>query len=122
MAEGFLRHLAGDRFEAHSAGTFPSQVNPLAIEVMREKGIDISRQRSKNVTEYVGQHFPYIITVCDNAKEHCPIFPGPAIRLHWSFQDPAAAKGGEAERIPIFRLVRDQIERRIRGLISGEER
>jgi arsenate reductase len=119
MAEGYLRHLAGDRFEAHSAGTNPSQVNALAIEVMREKGIDISQQRSKNVTGYVGKHFPYIITVCDNAKEHCPIFPGPAIRLHWSLPDPADARGTHEEQLAVFRTVRDQVEARIREFLAN---
>lgn len=118
MAEGFLRHLAGEEFEAHSAGIMPSQVNPFAIEVMREKGIDISQQNSKNVTGYVGKHFPYIITVCDNAKEHCPVFPGPAIRLHWSLPDPAEAQGSREERLSVFRSVRDDIESRIRNFVT----
>src|SRR5208282_2114306 len=89
IAEGFLRAFGGDKYEAHSAGTEPSSVNPLAVEVMREVGIDISEHRSKNVTEYLGQHFPLVITVCGNADEHCPIFPGPCIRKHWPFEDPA---------------------------------
>lgn len=76
MAEGYLRHLAGDRFAVESAGTLPSHVNPLAIRAMKEKGIDISGHRSKNVTEFLGQHFTYVITVCDNARQQCPIFPG----------------------------------------------
>jgi arsenate reductase len=118
MAEGFLRHLNGERFEAYSAGTQPSRVNPMAIEVMAEKGIDISQHRSKNATEYLGRHFPYIITVCDNAKEHCPIFPGPSIRLHWSLPDPAEAQGTHEEKLAMFRAVRDEVEARIREFVS----
>ncbi|HEY3930675.1 MAG TPA: arsenate reductase ArsC [Candidatus Koribacter sp.] len=119
MAEGFLRHYAGNRFDVQSAGTQPSTVNPLAISVMREKGIDISSHRSKNAAEFLGHHFRYIITVCDNAREHCPIFPGPSIRLHWSFADPAEAAGSEAERLPVFRAVRDEIEKGIREFLSA---
>ena len=103
MAEGFLRSLGGDRFEAHSAGTRPSTLNPMAVKAMSEAGIDISRQWSKNASEYLGTHFPYIITVCDNAKESCPIFPGNGIRLHWPFEDPAGSHGqrrGTSRRIP----------------------
>ncbi len=118
MAEGFLRHIAGERLEAHSAGTNPTTVNPLAIAVMREKGIDISQHRSKNAAEYLGQHFHYVITVCDHANEHCPIFPGSSIRLHWSFPDPASATGTEEERLPVFRSVRDDIEAKIRHFVQ----
>src|SRR6266496_5883600 len=103
MAEGFLRALAGKSFEAHSAGTRPSVVNPLAIEAMREVGVDISKQRSKNVADYVGTHFQFVITVCDNAKEQCPIFPGPSIREHWPFHDPADAQGSREEKSAVFR-------------------
>jgi len=113
MAEGFLRSLAGDAYEPHSAGTKPSVVNPLAVEAMRESGVDISAQRSKNVSEYAGQHFPLVITVCDNAKEHCPIFPGPCSREHWPFDDPAEAAGTEEQRLAVFRRVRDEIRARI---------
>ncbi len=118
MAEGFLRAYGGDAYEAHSAGTTPSAVNPLAIEVMREAGVDISHQRSKNVTEYLGQHFPVIITVCDNAAKNCPIFPGPAVRMHWPFQDPAEATGTPEERIALFRKVRDEIAARIQSWVA----
>src|ERR1041385_7696158 len=90
MAEGILRDLAGDRFDVESAGIEPSHVRPEAIEAMREIGIDISSHRSKSVDEFVDQQFDYIITVCDNAKETCPVFPGNAKRIHWSFDDPAA--------------------------------
>jgi arsenate reductase len=121
MAEGFLRHLAGEQFEAHSAGTRPTQVNPGAIAVMREKGIDISHHRSKNVAEYLEQPFSYIITVCDNAKEQCPIFPGPSIRLHWSLPDPADAEGTYEAKLEVFRSVRDDIESRIRSFLAGSD-
>ena len=119
MAESFLRQMAGERFNAHSAGTNPTSVNPLAIAVMGEKGIDISQHRSKNATEYLEQRFRYIITVCDHANEHCPIFPGPSIRLHWSFADPAAAKGTEEERLRVFRRVRDEIQDKIRSFVEA---
>ncbi len=118
MAEGFLRAFGGDSYEAHSAGTAPSTVNPLAVEVMREAGVDISQQRSKNVTEYLGQHFPVIITVCDNAAKNCPIFPGPALRLHWPLQDPAEATGRPEEKIAIFHKVRDEIALRVRSWLT----
>ena len=118
MAEGFLRAMAGDRYEAHSAGTNPSAVNPMAIEVMREVGIDISGHRSKNVSEYLGQHFPYIVTVCDNAKEHCPIFPGPATREHWPFEDPADAEGDDNERRKVVRRVRDEIRVKVKEFVG----
>ena len=118
MAEGFLRAYGGDEYEAHSAGTKPSTVNLLAVEVMRELRIDLSGQRSKNVTEYVGQHFPLVVTVCDNAKEHCPIFPGPCIREHWPFEDPAGAMGTREEQLAVFRDVRDQISERVRAFVA----
>jgi arsenate reductase len=118
MAEGFLRSYGGDQYEAHSAGTEPSAVNPLAVDVMREVGIDISGHRSKNVTEYLGQHFPIVITVCDNAAEHCPIFPGPCIRKHWPFEDPAKSIGTDEARLKVFRRVRDEISTRIQSWIA----
>lgn len=113
MAEGFLRHFYSKKYEAYSAGTKPSIVNPNAIKVMAENGIDISQQQSKSVSEYSGQSFDKVITVCDNAKESCPIFPGKSERLHWSFIDPAEATGIEEERLKVFREVRDQIESKI---------
>lgn len=115
MAEGWLRHLAGDRFEVYSAGTHPSSVNPLAIEAMRERGIDMSAHRSKSVSEFLNQPFDYVITVCDDAAEACPIFPGPAQRIHWSFADPAAVQGSHDERLAAFRDVRDSLEARLAG-------
>jgi arsenate reductase len=115
MAEGLLRQLAGDRFEVFSAGSRPSAVNPLAIAAMGERGIDIGRQRSKSVAEFLGQPFDYVITVCDNAAESCPVFPGPAERIHWSLPDPAAAQGSDQERLAAFRGVRDDLEQRFRS-------
>lgn len=108
IAEGLLRH-AGDRFEVESAGTKPSQVRPEAIAVMKELGIDISGHRSKSVDEFAERKFDYVLTVCDNAKESCPIFPGHANRIHRDFEDPAAAGGSENERLAVFRRVRDQL-------------
>ena len=118
MAEGFLREYGGDAYDAHSAGTKPSMVNPLAVRAMSEVGIDISGHRSKNVAEYLGQHFPFVITVCDNAKEHCPIFPGPCVREHWPFDDPAEAQGSEEERMEFFCRVRDEIAARVREFVA----
>jgi arsenate reductase (thioredoxin) len=109
MAEGLLRHDAGERFEVFSAGAKPSQVRAEALEVMRELGIDISGHRSKSVDEFTGQQFDYILTVCDNAKESCPIFPGQAVTIHRSFEDPAALQGPAGERLALFRRIRDEI-------------
>ena len=120
MAEGLLRHIAGDRFEVFSAGTRPAGLNPNAVAAMAEIGIDISRHRSKSVDELSGQQFDYVITVCDNAKESCPIFPGTARRLHYSFPDPAAAQGSGEEKMAVFRRVRDQIGERLREFLRNE--
>jgi arsenate reductase len=109
MAEGLLRHDDGERFEVASAGTKASFVRTEAIAVMNELGIDISGHRSKNVAEFDGQQFDYVITVCDNARETCPVFFGTAEKLHHSFADPAAVEGSEAERLAAFRQVRDQL-------------
>jgi arsenate reductase len=119
MAEGLLRELAGERMEVYSAGSRPSVVNPLAIEAMRERGIDISGHGSKHLGEYLAQPFDYVITVCDSAAEGCPAFPGPARRIHWSFPDPAAAQGSNAERMEVFRSVRDDIEGRLRDWLAA---
>ena len=113
MAEGLLRALAGDRFEAMSAGTEATHVRPLAIRAMRERGVDISGQESKTLDRYLREPFDYVITVCDDANEACPFFPGAANRLHWSFEDPSRAKGSEEERLAVFRSVRDRIRQRI---------
>jgi len=119
IAEGWLRHLPGERFDVFSAGTKPSVVNPLAIQVMHEVDIDISGHRSKSVTEFVDQPFDYVITVCDQAAEACPVFPGPAQRLHWSFPDPAAVRGDESMRLQAFREVRDGLKDRLTGWIAS---
>lgn len=118
MAEGLLRHDGGQAFEVLSAGVEPSRVRPQAIEAMREIGIDISSQRSKSVDEFAGQAFDYVITVCDNARESCPVFPAATVRLHWSFDDPAAALGDETARLAVFRRVRDEIRSRLREFIE----
>ena len=115
MAEGILRHDSGDKFEAFSAGTNPGSVRPEAIEAMREIGIDISSHHSKSVDEFTGQDFDYVITVCDNAAENCPVFPGRTIRIHQSFEDPPPATHGDYEsRMVIFRRVRDEIREWLR--------
>jgi len=115
MAEGLLRHDAGDHFDVFSAGVKPSSVRSEAIAVMRELDIDMSQHRSKHVDEFVAQEFDYVLTVCDNARESCPIFPGAAVRMHNSFADPAAANGSEAERLALFREIRDQIRDYLRS-------
>jgi arsenate reductase len=109
MAEGLLRHDAGDRFEVFSAGTNPSQVRSEAITAMHELGIDISEHRSKSVDEYSSQPFDYVLTVCDNARESCPIFSGRSIQIHHSFEDPAAVQGSREERLAAFRRIRDEL-------------
>jgi arsenate reductase (thioredoxin) len=113
MAEGLLRHEAGDRFEVFSAGTHPSLVRPEAIAVMQEIGIDISGHRSKSVDEFTGQDLDTVITVCDHARESCPVFPGHTLRLHWPFEDPASVQGTETQRRDAFRKIRDRIHGRI---------
>ena len=117
MAEGLLQHMAGDRFEVESAGVSPTRVRPEAIEAMREIGIDISTHRAKSVDEFAGREFDYVITVCDNANEQCPVFPGETKRIHWSFDDPVAAEGDERARLAVFRRVRDEIQERLRQFI-----
>ena len=119
MAEGLLRHEAGDRFEVYSAGTRPSAVRPEAIAVMNEIFIDISGHRSKPVEEFAGQELDYVITVCDNARESCPVFPAKTLRMHWPFEDPAIVEGSDAERKAAFRKVRDQIHGRIMVFLGG---
>jgi arsenate reductase len=121
MAEGLLRHEGGDRFEVFSAGTKPSVVRPEAIAVMNEIGIDISDHRSKSVDEFIGQPLDVVITVCDNARESCPVFPGATKRLHWPFEDPAATQGSEEERKAAFRRIRDRIHGRIMVFVDGNE-
>jgi arsenate reductase len=118
MAEGLLRSLGGDRFDVVSAGTKPSVVRSEAITVMSELGIDMSRHRSKHVQEFDGQHFDYVITVCDNANESCPLFPGDTERMRWSVPDPAVIEGSETERLAAFRRVRDALAESLRRFIG----
>jgi arsenate reductase len=118
MAEGWLRHLAGDRFDVSSAGTQPTGLNPGAVEAMRESGVDISGHRSKHLNEFLGVRFDHVITVCDRAKEACPIVPGARTMLHWSFDDPAAAEGSQEDRRAVFRRVREEIGGQIRKFLA----
>lgn len=120
MAEGLLRQLAGEHMDVFSAGAKPSVVNPLAIQAMAEIGIDISGHRSKHLNEFLSQPFDEVITVCDTAAETCPLFPGPAHRIHWGFPDPAAAGGSDAERLASFREVRDAIHAQLREWVATE--
>jgi arsenate reductase len=119
MAEGLLRHLAGDRFEAMSAGTEATHVRPLAIRAMEEIGVDISGQESKTLERYLDEPIDYVITVCDDANEACPFFPGAQSRLHWSFKDPSKSVGSEEERLEVFRRVRDGIRDRVQAELVG---
>jgi arsenate reductase len=121
MAEGLLRHEGGARFDVFSAGTKPSLVRPEAIAVMNEIGIDISRRRSKSVDEFASQPMDFVVTVCNSARETCPVFPGGGTRLHWPFEDPAAVEGSEEQRQAAFRRIRDQIHRRIMVFLDGNE-
>lgn len=118
MAEGILRHIASDKFDVESAGTIASFVRPQAIAAMAEIGIDISAHRSKSLDEFRNTSFDYVITVCDNANETCPVFPGPAQRIHWSFDDPAEAVGSDEQQLAMFRRVRDEIADRLRAFAS----
>jgi len=120
MAEGFLRHHAADRFEAFSGGAEPGMLNPMAVDVMREVAIDISDHHSKDVAEFLGQNFHYVIRVCDKVKETCPVLPGAIWYLDWSLEDPASAKGSLAERLSVFRRVRDEIEGHVLDFIAKE--
>jgi arsenate reductase len=119
MAEGLLRHGAEGSYEVMSAGTKPSRVRSEAIEVMREIGIDIPDHRSKSVNEFAGQDFDYVITVCDNAKENCPVFPGGARRIHWSIVDPASVGGTNEQRLDAFRRARDELRTRLQAFLQN---
>ncbi|HAF10206.1 MAG TPA: protein-tyrosine-phosphatase [Chloroflexi bacterium] len=119
MAEGLLRHLGGERFDAHSAGTEATQVRPLAITAMTEIGIDISTQASKTLDPYVEQRFDDVITVCDDANETCPFFPNAVHRVHWSLPDPSKAAGTEAQQLAVYRKVRDDLRTRIESELLG---
>jgi len=120
MAEGLLRDLGREDFEVVSAGVEPSYVRPEAIEVMNEIRVDISTHRSKSVDEFLNQEFDYVITVCDNANARCPVFPGPARRIHWSIEDPAAAKGNDEMRLASFRKTRDELQVRLGEFVGAE--
>jgi len=122
MAEGLLRSLGGADFEVHSAGTHPQPLHPLAVQAMRESGIDIAGQQSKSLNRFLGQPFDYIITVCDRARDHCPTFPGDNERIHWGFADPAAVTGTEDERLAAFRRVRNEIAERLRLWVTIRRR
>ena len=115
MAEAFLRALGGEAFAAYSAGSVPRDLDPLAIAVMAESGIELRAQRPKGLQEYLGTaQFDYLITVCDKAERDCPMFPGKGTREYWPLADPARAEGGEADRLVVFREARDHVEGRVR--------
>lgn len=117
MAEALLRHIGGARFEVHSAGTEPKGVNPLTLRVLAEAGLDGSFARSKSVAEFVGQSFDYVITVCDQARQSCPVFPGGGAGLHWGYEDPADATGTDEERLVVFGRVFTQLGERIHQFV-----
>ena len=122
MAEAFLRKYGSERYEAHSAGLEPKELNPLTVQVMKEAGIDISAQKSKGVNTYLGKMlFQYLITVCDDAEKNCPtIWPGISHKLHWSFEDPAKFEGTEEKKLAKFREVRDLIEKKIKSWVAEQ--
>jgi arsenate reductase (thioredoxin) len=121
MAEGLLTHLAGESFEAASAGTEATSVRSEAVAAMAEIGMDISGQESKTLARYIEEPFDYVVTVCDDANESCPFFPGAKERLHWSLPDPSRAGGTDEERLAVFRSLRDQLKDRIEGeLVNGQ--
>jgi arsenate reductase len=122
LGEAMFRHLGGDRVEVHSAGTHPVGLNPRAIAVLREAGINTEGLRSKAVTEYLGQSFDYVITVCDSARDACPVFPGVHETMHWSYPDPAAVEGSEEERLAAFRSVLTSMGQRIHQFLPLAER
>ena len=121
MAEALLRKMAGDRYEVHSAGLEPTVIHPMTVRVLEELGIDTRQQYAKPLTDYLGKkHFSYLITVCSNAEERCPIFPGAGQRLHWPFEDPAAFEGGDNKKLAFFRAIRDQIQAKIQHWLSTQ--
>ncbi len=123
MAEAYLSVLGGDRFEAESAGIEPGVLNPLVVEVLKEDGIDISGNKTKDVFDFLrqGKKFAYVVTVCDEtAAERCPVFPGTAVRLHWGFPDPGALAGTLEERLVQTRVIRDRIKKKIEAFLSGD--
>ncbi|MFZ4815482.1 MAG: arsenate reductase ArsC [Phototrophicaceae bacterium] len=118
MAEGLIRALGQGQITVESAGSAPSRVNPFAIEAMQLRGIDISGHTSKSLTQFLSQPFDYVITVCDDAAETCPLFPGKATRIHWSFPDPSAVQGSDADKLAAFVRVRDGLEEKIQGWLN----
>ena len=123
IAEAWPRRLGGNHFTVYSAGLEPHGINPLTIKVMEETGFDLREHRSKHLEEYIGKvHFNYLITVCGNADERCPVFPSMGTRLHWPFEDPAAFNGSEEEKITLFRTVRDQIKHKIQTWLEVVEK
>ena len=122
MAEGLLRHYGEDQFEVFSAGTSPSRVHPMAVEVMAEKEIDLAGQQSKSIDQFLEQGFDFIITTCDDARDKCPAFPGRGKTLHWGLEDPAAAEGMSEEKLKVFRRVRDELEELIRSHLLATSR
>jgi arsenate reductase len=122
MAEALLRQHGGDRFEVHSAGTEPRGINPLTLRVLSDAGIDASWARSRSVTEYLGERFDFVITVCDQARQVCPVFPGVHESLHWGYQDPAEATGTDEERLAVFRRVFIQMSERVRQFAEFAQR
>lgn len=122
LAEALLRQLGGEDFEVHSAGTDPKGVNPLTIRVLEQAGIPVGHLESTNVDRYVGEHFDYVITVCDRAAEQCPVFPGDPERIHWSFPDPAAVEGNEAVRVAAFQETLRGLRRRIEPFVEVAKR
>ena len=119
MAEGLLRHEGGEEFDVESAGLEPSIVRTEAIKVMSEIGIDITSHRSKSIDEFMTGQFEYVITVCDNAKQNCPVFPGATRRIHWSIEDPAAVDGAEQTRLKAFRAARDDLRARLNKFVAS---
>jgi len=120
MAEGLLNHMSHGEWKVQSAGIFPSYVHPLAIRAMEDTGIDISQQTSKSMDQFINEKFDYVITLCDYAAQVCPNFPGQGKRLHWPFEDPAAAIGTLEERLAVFRRVRDEIKTKMEEFIKSE--
>ena len=120
MAEAFLRRYAGDHFDVYSAGLEPKGIHPYTRQVMAEVGVDISHHTFKDLKQFLGEHFGYLITVCDNAEKNCPIFPGVSVRMHWPFEDPAHFEGSTEETAAKFREVRDRIDARIRAWLAEQ--
>ena len=119
MAEGFLRAMAREKCMSFSAGVNPAEINPLSIEVMEEEGIDISSQRSQSANDLLNEEFDFVITVCDNAKKRCPVFPGDYVNIHWELNDPAEAQGSKEEKLEVFRQIRDQIKGKVVEFVEG---